>query len=311
MASPRVMVTGANKGIGLAIVRQLVDRGCFVFLGSRSPERGAAAKASLKDSGNVEVVQIDVTDQASVDAAAAAVKAKCAADGSTLHALVNNAGLAKSFGYDNHADHEETLCVNWHGVVRVTNAFLPLLSGGGRVVMIGSGAGPSFVAKCTADRKRFFLNPAITVGDIEELVAQISAASAKHAAAGTSPVADFEALGVAGSGSYGLSKACVSAYAMHLARAHPHLVVNSCTPGFIETDLTRPFADAQGADYREFGLLPVDKGAVCPVKLTLDPLAVPSGEAWFFGSDSERSPFHKYRSPYKEPPFDGVLEADL
>lgn len=61
--------TGGNKGIGYGIVKALLDRGCYVYLGSRSAERGEAAAKSL-GSANVEVVTLDVGDQASVDAAA-------------------------------------------------------------------------------------------------------------------------------------------------------------------------------------------------------------------------------------------------
>ena len=74
-----VLVSGANKGIGLAIVKALAKKGMFVFLGSRDIERGNAAKQSLVDEdaraeAMIEVVQLDVTSKASIDAAVETVK---------------------------------------------------------------------------------------------------------------------------------------------------------------------------------------------------------------------------------------------
>ena len=91
-----VMVTGGNAGIGRALCKQLAaEDSCFVFMGSRSVEKGTAAVASIIEeapaaAGKIEVVQCDVQDAASVTAAAASVKAKL---GDTpLYGLVNNAG---------------------------------------------------------------------------------------------------------------------------------------------------------------------------------------------------------------------------
>ena len=65
------LVTGANKGIGLETARILAQNGYAVYIGCRNPENGLAAAAQLKADGlsNVESIQLDVTDQASVDAA--------------------------------------------------------------------------------------------------------------------------------------------------------------------------------------------------------------------------------------------------
>ena len=90
-----ILVTGGNAGIGLALCRQLlVDHGCFVFMGARSTERASlSVKSITKDfpnlAENVEVLEMDVSDDASVAAAASAFKAT----GKTLDAIVNNAGV--------------------------------------------------------------------------------------------------------------------------------------------------------------------------------------------------------------------------
>jgi NAD(P)-dependent dehydrogenase (short-subunit alcohol dehydrogenase family) len=81
------LVTGANKGIGLAVVRRLAERGWTVLLGSRDPGRGAAAAAGLQ--GDVTVLAIDVTSEESVAAAAKEVEERHG----RLDVLVNNAGI--------------------------------------------------------------------------------------------------------------------------------------------------------------------------------------------------------------------------
>jgi NAD(P)-dependent dehydrogenase (short-subunit alcohol dehydrogenase family) len=154
----KILVTGANRGIGLAITKGLLDQGCFVYLGSRDGGRGEAALKSLVDAkpefaSMAEVVPIDVTDDASVAAASEHIKSKGKLDG-----LINNAGGSASPGLDfsTAADHEATLEMNYFGTVRVTEAMLPIMSEGGRIVMCTSGAGPSFVNKLSPERKTVF-----------------------------------------------------------------------------------------------------------------------------------------------------------
>ena len=136
-ASPRprvALLTGANKGIGRAIAAGLLGESFVVYLGARDTGRGATATAAaLSSRGDVRFVQLDVTSAESVDAAAARVST----DFGYLDVLVNNAVV--STGSGRHIDHiprptEETADdlrfvyeTNVFAVVRVTNAFLPLL----------------------------------------------------------------------------------------------------------------------------------------------------------------------------------------
>ena len=125
------LVTGGNKGIGLAIVRGLAARGFTVLLGARDMEAGRAAAATL--GGDVRPVGLDVTSQADVNALAG----KVAAEFGRLHVLVNNAGASTlTFHPMDHLPKptEETVDdvrnvyeVNVFAVVRMMNAFLPLL----------------------------------------------------------------------------------------------------------------------------------------------------------------------------------------
>jgi NAD(P)-dependent dehydrogenase (short-subunit alcohol dehydrogenase family) len=138
------LVTGANKGIGREIARQLGHKGYSVWLGCRDAERGEEAAAALRKEGvDARVLALDVTNDASVKAAAETF----AKSSDTLDALVNNAGVSTG-GYapptaasvdDMHALYE----VNVFGPVRVTQAFVPFLrkTGQGRIVMMSSSLG--------------------------------------------------------------------------------------------------------------------------------------------------------------------------
>ena len=93
MAAKNIFVTGGNDGIGLALCKLLVtQKQCFVYMGSRSMERGKAAMDSLGLQANMELVQCDVTEPESVAAAASTVKASLEDKGAKVYGLVNNAG---------------------------------------------------------------------------------------------------------------------------------------------------------------------------------------------------------------------------
>jgi NAD(P)-dependent dehydrogenase (short-subunit alcohol dehydrogenase family) len=138
------LVTGANKGIGREIARQLGHKGYSIWLGCRDTERGEQAAAGLRSEGlDARVLALDVTSDASVRAAAVTYSKTS----DTLDVLVNNAGIATG-GYsapteanldDMHAVYE----VNVFGPVRVTQAFVPFLrnAGQGRIVMMSSSLG--------------------------------------------------------------------------------------------------------------------------------------------------------------------------
>ena len=141
----KVLITGANKSIGFETSRQLLQQGYYVYLGCRSLESGLEAVNALKGEGliNVEAIQLNVTDQQSVDAARAAIGKKTA----VLDVLINNAGIsgvppqsALDAGIDNFKNVFET---NVYGVARVTQSFIDLLrkSPEPRIVNVSSSVG--------------------------------------------------------------------------------------------------------------------------------------------------------------------------
>lgn len=148
-------ITGANKGIGFETAKQLLQKGLYVYLGSRNLENGLKAVAQLKAEGftNVEAIPIDVTDDQSVNNARAAIGGKT----DSLDILINNAGIS-GVKFDEHGNFiphtwsateatigtfKEVYETNLYGVVRVTQAFLDLLkkSPEPRIVMVSSTVG--------------------------------------------------------------------------------------------------------------------------------------------------------------------------
>ncbi len=274
IATKRILVTGGNSGIGLALCKQLlVDHGCHVYLCSRSLERGKAAIESLALPPDVEkrcmLVQLDVTSDNSVAAAAATV-AKTVSAADPLFALVNNAGA----GLGHNVSPEVIINTNLRGPKRVIEAFLPLLNPLGRIVNVGSGAGPNYVkALGNSAAAREITNPT-SWDQIDE-----------HVKAHLGCTADSM-------DGYGLSKACLAAYTMILARQHPKLIINCCSPGYILTGMTAGYGATKAPD----------EGTVSIKHLLFGDV---KASGWYFGSDAQRSPLHYMRNP-GEPPYDGT-----
>lgn len=147
MTTRVALVTGANKGIGRAIADGLLTLGFVVYLGSRDPERGAVAAREL--AGDGRVVRLDVTSDADVAQAVERVRAEFG----QLDVLVNNAGVATTMrrtfdgiprpSQEDADDFRFVYETNVFAVVRMTNAFLPLLraSTAGRIVNVTSKRG--------------------------------------------------------------------------------------------------------------------------------------------------------------------------
>ena len=131
-----VLITGAYRGLGYDVARQLSERGWKVILTARRKSRGLAAAAKLK---NTSFLELDITDDRSIAQAAKAVP--------SLDVLINNAGVIAEGDQDILTIPPEviaqTIAANALGALRVAQAFLPLLlkSSAGRIVNVSSGAG--------------------------------------------------------------------------------------------------------------------------------------------------------------------------
>ncbi|MDX6420998.1 MAG: hypothetical protein QOG28_5618 [Trebonia sp.] len=181
------LITGANKGLGKETARQLAAAGHTVYVSARDEARGREAAEEV----GARFVQLDVTDDASVAAALAQIEA----DGG-LDVLVNNAGIGMLAL--NGPDALRVFDTNAVGVIRVTEAALPLLRKSGNPVVVNvSSALGSFWANHEPSR----------------------------------PASQFAAI------VYGASKAAVSMLTVQYARAVPEVKFNAVEPGYTATEL--------------------------------------------------------------------------
>ena len=191
------LITGANKGLGYETARRLQAAGYTVFIGARDPDRGADAAAKL----GARFVQLDVTDEASVKAAATKLEAE-----GGLDVLVNNAGIEPrrpDGGFVAPAevtadDVQKVFDTNVFGMVRVLHAFLPLLQRSTNPVVVNVSSGTSNTAALA--------DPA-------------------------SPAHFYPDL------AYPASKAAVNMITVQYAKAFGDIKINAVDPGFTATDL--------------------------------------------------------------------------
>jgi NAD(P)-dependent dehydrogenase (short-subunit alcohol dehydrogenase family) len=191
------LITGATRGLGLVAARRLAEQGFTVLLGARDLDRGKQAADTMADGLDVRPIALDVTDDASVAAAAATVER----EHGRLDVLVNNAGITGplvSVEETGPEELRETYETNVIAPVRVTRAFLPLLRRAEhpRVVMVSSGLG-SFAITSDPDR-------------VESTVHSLT---------------------------YTSSKAALAMIGTQYARAVPELLVTVVDPGYTATDL--------------------------------------------------------------------------
>ncbi|HEY8295187.1 MAG TPA: SDR family NAD(P)-dependent oxidoreductase, partial [Micrococcaceae bacterium] len=150
------LVSGANKGLGYETARQLVMAGHTVYLGARDVGRGRAAADEL----GATFIQLDVTDDASVAAAAA----RLSGETGRLDVLVNNAGIPGNWVTPIDVTADAALAVyqvNVFGIIRTTHAFLPLLrESGGAIVNVSSGMG-SLAITSDPDRRESTLHSVV------------------------------------------------------------------------------------------------------------------------------------------------------
>ena len=225
------LVTGANQGIGLQIAKDLAARGFTVLVGSRSLERGEAAARTID--GDARALQLDVTDKASIAAAAERIRKELG----RLDVLVNNAAISNTSKLPGQSieeysklnrpsnvslDEVRTIWeTNVFGVLAVYQAMLPLLREApeARIVNVSSGVGSLTMNADPAFPYRHIFGPG-----------------------------------------YSASKTALNAMTLSMAieLESTGIKVNACSPGFIKTNLN---------DYTGAGT--VEEGALEPVRLAM------------------------------------------
>lgn len=226
-----ILVTGGNRGIGLEIVKAALQQKTphKVFIGCRNPHGALALVATLVETfgPRVETVELDVTKQESIEQA---VKVVETAGG--LDILVNNAGVlleADGAIFTMEAA-RQTLSVNFEGVVAVTQAFMPLLErshGTPQIAFTSSSQGARTLGLLQDEHRKALMEDALSLSKLQDtLVELISGLS--------NPSSSYHSIPTV---AYGISKMGVNCYTQILARQHPAVQTNSCSPGFCNTDM--------------------------------------------------------------------------
>ncbi len=187
------LITGANKGLGRETARRLIADGHTVYLGSRDAERGRLAAEEL----GARLILLDVTDDASVEAAAKTIEAE-----GGLDVLVNNAGVENRpmLGAADLTAEElrTTFETNVYGTARVTHAFLPLLRRSAAPVVVNVSSGLASLTGLTMPDSPSYAYPGVA---------------------------------------YPASKAAVNVLTIQYAKAFPGMRINAVEPGYTATDL--------------------------------------------------------------------------
>ncbi|KAL9579656.1 MAG: hypothetical protein Q9212_004983 [Teloschistes hypoglaucus] len=281
MAYKRVAaVTGANKGIGLAIVRNLAlqypsstfnNGPLLIYLTARDQGRGEAAVEALQNDAqlkkakalashgglaSVKYHSLDISKPKSITDFATFLKQE---HPEGVDIVVNNAGIAMD-GFNNDVV-QQTLQCNYYGTLTATRSFLPLIRPGGRLINVASMVGHLNSKYSSSIRSAFASSK--TVDDVTTLMESFTAAvkDGQEKQQGW-PSAAYA---VSKSGAIGMTRAI----ALSHEREGGQVLVNSCCPGYVNTDMTK------GG-----GTKTPDQGAQTPVFLALRDIRGNYGEFW-------------------------------
>ncbi|CAK4072564.1 unnamed protein product [Aphanomyces euteiches] len=258
MAPLVYLITGANKGIGYEATRILAERfrdEAIILLGTRTLKNGEDAIAKMKqanpsfDFANVELVEIDVSKNDSIQAATDYVKAKYG----NVHVLVNNAGIAgRSEGA------EMCFQVNVFGVWSTLEAFNPLLVPNQSInIVVASGVGSGTFAAMSPTLQAILddvnkLDTATVHSLVDDWLASAHGKPSEHSWPNASQTY----------GPYGVSKTLVMSVSRKWAADHPDIKTVVVCPGFCATDLnnhTGKLSAAQGGEHILFPVFHPDK----------------------------------------------------
>ncbi|KAK7340222.1 hypothetical protein VNO77_20920 [Canavalia gladiata] len=289
------VVTGANKGIGFGISKQLASNGITVVLTARDEKRGLEAVEKLKQFGfsdHVVFHQLDVADPKTIESLSNFIKTQFG----KLDILVNNAAIfgaesdhdsllnlvsawekkdttidATKFLTENYENAEAAIKTNYYGAKGTSEALIPLLelSDSPRIVNVSSSMGQ--LKKIPNEWARGVLNDAESL--TEEKIDEVLNEFLKDFKEGSLEDKKWPPI----SSAYIVSKAALTAYTRILAKKYPSFIINAVCPGFVKTDI----------NYNT-GYISVDEGADRVVRLALQPNGAPSG---LFYSQNEVASF--------------------
>ncbi|KAI3512763.1 hypothetical protein L1887_20082 [Cichorium endivia] len=235
------VVTGANRGIGFEIARQLATHGLTVILTSRDTTAGEEPTKALQE-GGLKVIfhQLDILEHESIDSFCAWVKEKYGG----IDILVNNAGISYNTGSENSVDFaEKVINTNYVGTKNMTKALLPLMKPspeGARIVMVSSRLG-----RLNGRRNRI-ADVALRqkLEDVELLTEDLIDATMNKFLEEVKDGSWISGGWPQNNTDYSLSKLAVNAYTRLMGRAVSErgdgekIYINCCCPGWVKTAMT-------------------------------------------------------------------------
>ncbi|XP_076130122.1 carbonyl reductase [NADPH] 1-like [Alosa pseudoharengus] len=258
MAKQVAVVTGANKGIGLAIVQGLCKAGYAgdIILTARNEKLGQETLQKLKSEGfnNVLFHRLDICDQTSAEG----LRKFLDKNYGGLDVLINNAGIAfKADATEPFGEQAEvTMRTNFWGTLWASKALLPLLRPNARVVNVSSFVSKRALDKCSPELQAKFRSVDISEEELCGLMGEfvVAAQNGNHEAKGWPNTA------------YGTTKVGVTvlsriqARVLAQTRAADGILLNACCPGWVRTDMAGPKAPKSP-----------EEGAETPVYLAMLP----------------------------------------
>jgi carbonyl reductase 1 len=247
-----ILVTGANKGIGFAVVKKLVEQ-CpteetIILLACRDLQRGQDALVQLGSPGHVHLLQLDMSSMESILRGVAQIKEKYADD--HLDVVINNAAITNKEVHVQSA--REIFATNYYGIKLLNEQLAPLMRDHGRIINVSSQLGPMVLQQVSSALQEQYTSPTLKIEQldhlIEELISGIESDTLDNLGyhVKTHPLL------------YGLSKAALNALSQIEARQWSptkHLLVLSVSPGFCATDMTQNAATARSAELGALSIL--------------------------------------------------------
>ncbi|XVF33372.1 hypothetical protein REPUB_Repub17cG0162900 [Reevesia pubescens] len=250
------VVTGANKGIGLEICKQLASKGIMVVLTARNEKRGLEAVENLKNSGlsdHLVFHQLDVNNSGIAGVNFDALIA------SGIYGSEEGSETIWSKVTENHETAEECLKTNYYGAKRTTEALIPLLQLSDLPRIVNLSSSSVLLKHMTGEHLKGLLAGFTTEEKLNELLNEylkdFKEGSLESKGWSTAPLS-----------AYTVSKVAMNAYTRILAKKYPNFCINCVCPGFVKTDINF-----------NTGKLTVEEGAKNPVKLALLPKGGLSG----------------------------------
>jgi carbonyl reductase 1 len=268
------VVTGANKGIGYAIVRGLAStqKDSVIYLTARNESLGnEALKKVTEELGDKKVAdirfhQLDITDRKSCETFADYLKK----EHKNIDVLINNAGFAFPVDSTESAEVQagKTIDIDYYGTKQLSDCLVPLIREGGRIVNVCSQAG-IMTGKYSQERIEKFKDPQLKVEEIDQFVENYRRLARE----------DTRKEGGFPESAYMVSKAAEIAYTLIQARQlkSRNIKVNACCPGFVATDMSKHMVNNPAIIEKYGKPLDIAEGADTPIYLATDANA-PDGQ---------------------------------